>query len=120
MRFLIVAVAVWAAAGCARQKPAEQAEAPLPEGPLRYEIAVGTEGFTPASVRARKGETVTLVFTRTTEETCGTEVLVPSYGLRAALPLHQPVEVAVRADTTGEIVFGCGMDLMLSGKIRVE
>jgi plastocyanin domain-containing protein len=106
--------------GCAREEAARRAEAPLPGGPLRHEIAVGTEGYEPASVPARKGEPVTLVFTRTTEETCGTELVIPSRDVRVPLPLGEPVEVVVRTDEAGEIVFGCGMEMMLKGKIVVQ
>ena len=106
--------------GCSREPAVEQAAAPMPEGPLRYEIAVGTEGFTPASVRARKGEPVTLVFTRVTDATCGNEVVVPSHDIEVKLPLEEPVEITLVPDKSGEITFGCGMDMMLQGKVVVN
>ncbi len=106
--------------GCAGEKPASRTEAPPASGPQRYEIAVGTEGFTPATVRARQGEAVTLVFTRATDETCAMEVVIPAHNVRAALPLHEAVEVTVTPEGSGEIAFGCGMEMMLSGKIVVD
>ena len=104
-------------AGCGGAGNGE--EAGLPAELLRYEITVGTEGFQPDRVRARKGEAVTLVFTRITEETCGNEVVIPSHDVRKPLPLGE-VEVTLVPDASGEIVFGCGMDMMLAGKIVVE
>ena len=113
-----------AAAGCSQeqagtQEASQEAAAPAPEGSVRYEIAVGTEGFTPASVQARQGQPVTLVFTRVTDATCGNEVVVPSHGIEVKLPLEEPVEITLIPDESGEIVFGCGMDMMLQGKVVV-
>jgi len=112
-------IALPLAVGCSREAAVEQAQAPTPEGPLRYEISVGTEGFTPATVQARQGEAVTLAFTRVTDATCANEIVVPSHNIEVKLPLHEPVEITLVPETSGEIMFGCGMDMMLHGKIVV-
>jgi plastocyanin domain-containing protein len=113
------------AAGCSQeqagtQEATQEAAAPVPEGPVRYEIAVDTEGFTPATVQARKGEPVTLVFTRVTHATCGNEVVVPAHDIEVKLPLEEPVEITLIPEESGEITFGCGMDMMLMGKVVVN
>ena len=87
--------------------------------PVRYEIEVGTEGFTPAEVHAHVGQEVTLVFTRITEETCGTEILIPSRGIEEDLPLDEPVEITLVPEEKGEIRYACGMNMLL-GKIVVN
>jgi plastocyanin domain-containing protein len=88
-------------------------------GPARYAIEVGTEGYTPAHVKAKPGQEVVLVFTRTTNETCGTEVVIPSENKTMSLPLNQPVEVHLVAKEKGEIAFHCGMN-MLQGSVEVN
>ncbi len=109
---LFVAVAVTAAivAGCVARAPA---------GPVRYEITVGTSGYTPDRVQARVGQEVVLVFKRVTDQTCGTELVIPSENVRMALPLNQPVEVRITPKQKGEIPFTCGMK-MLQGTIEVD
>jgi plastocyanin domain-containing protein len=108
---LVAAALVTLAAGCGSKAPA---------GPLRYQIAVGSDGYSPARVKARVGEEVVLVFTRTTDQTCGTEVVIPSENDRTvALPLNQPVEVRLTPKEKGEISFTCGMK-MFKGTIQVD
>ena len=105
------AAAVTLAAGCAP---------PAPAGPVRYEIAVGSAGYTPDRVKAKVGQEVVLVFTRTTDQTCGTEVVIPSENDRTVvLPLNQPTEVRVTPKEKGEIGFTCGMK-MFKGTIEVD
>jgi plastocyanin domain-containing protein len=94
--------------------------APAPSGPVRYEIAVGSTGYSPDRVKARVGQEVVLVFTRTTDETCGTEVVIPSENDRTvALPLNQPTEVRLTPTQKGEIAFTCGMK-MFKGTVQVD
>lgn len=105
-----VAVATLAVlAGCASQA----------KGPARYDIAVGTEGYSPSRVKAKAGQEVVLVFTRTTDQTCGTEVVIPSENRTVPLPLNTPVEVKIMPKEKGEIAFTCGMK-MFEGTVEVE
>jgi RND family efflux transporter MFP subunit len=64
--------------------------------PARIEIAVTKAGFVPDRVVVAAGHPTDLVFTRTTNETCATEVLVPSPKVRKALPLNRPVAIRLR------------------------
>ena len=82
-------------------------------------IAVDSSGFNPGTVNAKAGEQLDLVFTRTTEKTCGTEVVIASTGKKYDLPLNEPVAVAFNAEKAGTVGFACGMD-MLKGSIVVE
>ena len=105
----MIAVSALAIVGCAGQS----------KGPARYEIKVSEEGYVPAHVKAHVGQDVVLVFTRTTDATCGTEVIVPSVNDTVPLPLNKPVEVRLVASQKGEISFHCGMK-MLEGSVQVD
>jgi plastocyanin domain-containing protein len=85
------------------------AEAPA-EGPVRHEIEVDARGYHPDRVEARAGEPVTLVFTRTTEEGCGEELVIAAHDVRRELPVGEPVEVTFTPQA-GDVTFACGMDM---------
>ena len=87
--------------------------------PARVPIAVTKEGFVPDRITAAAGAAIDLIFTRTSNETCATEVVVPSLNLRQPLPLNKPVTVRITPTKTGDIAFACGMN-MLRGTIVVR
>src|SRR5947209_4213238 len=68
----------------------------------RIDIEVGKEDYKPSSVSVKANEQITLVFTRTTDETCGTEVKIPSMHIEKPLPLNQPVAITIKPDKAGE------------------
>jgi plastocyanin domain-containing protein len=80
----------------------------------RREIAISVDavGYHPAESHAKGGEQVHLVFTRTTEDGCGTEVVIPSAHVKRELPLNKPVSIDVTMPQTGKLAFACGMDMM--------
>ena len=82
-------------------------------------ILVNEQGYEPASVALRSGVPARLTFVRTTDKTCGTEVVFPSLNVKRALPLNQPVDIAFTPAKSGEIAFACGMN-MLKGVIVVH
>ncbi|MBA2257514.1 MAG: efflux RND transporter periplasmic adaptor subunit [Acidobacteria bacterium] len=82
-------------------------------------VRVGDAGFEPARVEVQKGASVTLEFTRVSDKTCATEIVVPSQQIRRALPLNTPVQVELRASESGEVTFTCGMD-MFKGAVVVR
>jgi len=82
------------------------------------QIAVDESGFNPPSVKVSKGEPARLVFTRTTEKTCATKVVIPSLKISEDLPLNKPVSIDIKPEKSGEIGFACSME-MLKGKIDV-
>lgn len=102
--------AALALTACEKTPPA----GPAPTGATagrRVAIAVGEQGYQPASVTVTAGQPVTLVFTRTSEQGCGTQVVFPTLNLRRDLPLNQPVEVSL-TPSAGAIAFTCGMNMM--------
>jgi plastocyanin domain-containing protein len=112
---LSLLVVLAAPAGCARTAPpAERAES----GAV-VQVTVDGQGFHPDRIPAKVGEPVTLVVTRTTDETCGTEIVVPAMAIDRKLPLNEKVEITLTPQARGEIAFACGMD-MLKGTIVVD
>jgi membrane fusion protein, heavy metal efflux system len=81
-------------------------------------IEVTEKGFEPESVSFKPGLPARLSFVRTTEHTCGTEVVVPSLNIRRQLPLNQQVDIDF-TPSAGTIDFACGM-AMLKGTIVVN
>ena len=122
----VVAMALFtfALAACSQQSQTQEAQTDesaqtTSVAPARYEIEAGSDGYVPAMVHAAVGQEVTLVFTRTTDATCATEVVMPSQNVEVDLPLNEPVEVTFIASEAGEIDFSCGMN-MWKGKIVVN
>ncbi len=103
---LAVLVAALSPAGC-RRAPAEVA------------ISVGVNGFDPWRIDARAGKPLVLVLTRTTDDTCATEIVIPDAGLKVPLPLGKPVRVELTPGKAGKLRFSCAMK-MFQGEIDVR
>ena len=82
-------------------------------------VLVSEKGYEPARVTLHAGTPARITFVRTTDKTCGTEVVFPSLNIRRALPLNQPVVIEVTPRAAGELTFVCGMN-MLRGTVVVE
>lgn len=82
-------------------------------------ILVTEKGYQPANVTLKRGVPARVTFVRTTDRTCGTEVLLPDYKITKALPLNKPVTVAFTPKKTGTFAFTCGMKMM-KGKVVVR
>ena len=81
-------------------------------------VTVSSQGFKPASVSLRANVPAKLTFLRTDDKNCATEVVLPEYGLRRAMPLNRPVTLEF-TPRKGNITFTCGMN-MLSGKVVAQ
>jgi plastocyanin domain-containing protein len=91
------------------------------EGGVRVvELSVTQKGYEPSPVNLKKGEPVKLVVTRTTDQTCATEVVMDGYDINTPLPLNQPVEIAFIPKESGKLVYGCAMGKMISGVFMVD
>ena len=76
----------------------------------RIEIEAGRHRFTPSETRARVGETVMLVFTRTDDDSCLERVVLYVDGDRRIerdLPMRQPVAITLRLDRSGDVGITC-------------
>jgi plastocyanin domain-containing protein len=67
----------------------------------------------------RVGTPARITFVRTTDKTCGTEVVFPSLNIKRALPLNEPVAIEFTPANSGETAFACGMN-MLKGVVVVQ
>src|SRR5262249_10545283 len=72
-------------------------------------VLVTEKGYEPGKLTVRAGQPARVTFVRTTDKTCGTEVVFPSLNIRRPLPLNEPVVIAFTPKTSGEIGFVCGM-----------
>lgn len=114
------------AAGCGKSgdasaAPAQSGQAAPAETAAGriVEVKVTDKGFEPASIEAKKGETISLRFTRSTTSECLKAMAVPSLNIQKDLPLNQPVIVNIPADKEGKVVFQCWM-AMFKGEIVVK
>jgi plastocyanin domain-containing protein len=108
------------AGGCRKQEP-PLGPAGTPQSPRRVELTVSNQGFQPARIRGRPGETLTLVvrYDKSAGE-CGREIVLPAQKVKVTLTEQQPAEIALTLPAQkGEVSFTCGMD-MLRGSIVVE
>jgi plastocyanin domain-containing protein len=105
---LILASALALTAGCQTKKEpkAVQNDAPGADIPVR----VTDNGFEPNRIEVPKGANATLVFTRVSDKTCATEVVIAGNGARLELPLNKPVRIAL-GTVNSTIPFACGEDM---------
>jgi cobalt-zinc-cadmium efflux system membrane fusion protein len=85
----------------------------------RARVLVTEKGYEPASVTLPGGAHAEVTFIRTTDQTCGTEVVFPSLNIRRPLPLNQPVTIDIAVPTSGTVAFQCGMN-MLKGSVIAQ
>jgi peroxiredoxin len=85
----------------------------------RATIIVNSEGYQPANQVLRRGVRARLTFIRKSASGCGTEIVIPAFGISRPLPLNVPVVVTLTPKTTGRIKITCGMD-MFRGSLVVR
>jgi plastocyanin domain-containing protein len=85
----------------------------------KVEMKITEKGFEPQNIRVKSGEPVVLTITRTTDVTCGTEIVIDEYKVNEKLPLNQPVTVTFTPTKAGELRYGCAMKKMVGGVIKV-
>ncbi len=105
LRIAILSATIVALSGCSSGD--ESARSELPEIP----IAVDASGYHPAEASAPGGQRVRLVFTRTTDDGCGQQLVFPALGIRKDLPLDEKVPVEITMPPSGSVRFTCGMDM---------
>jgi plastocyanin len=96
----------------------DAADAPNQPDTQTEKISVTERGYEPATIKVNAGRPTRLIFVRTSDKVCGTEVVFPSMNLKRALPLNQPTDVDFTPSKSGEITFVCDMN-MLKGTIVV-
>lgn len=81
-------------------------------GRTEIKVTVDAVGYHPAEAKAPAGKPVRLTVTRTSEDLCGEELVVPSANVKRMLPLNQPVSIDLTMPASGKLAFMCGMDMM--------
>ncbi|MGE0397620.1 MAG: cupredoxin domain-containing protein [Kofleriaceae bacterium] len=126
MRALVLAALVITLGACSKKEEAAAPKEPMKtasptagtvaaDGVRTIPITAGMEGYVPDTIPGKPGEKLKLVFTRTVEGECLSELKTPD-GTLVPLPMNKPVEVAITVPETGSLTFACGMD-MFQGKI---
>jgi plastocyanin domain-containing protein len=119
---IVLAIALCACKKEAKAPPA--APAPVTTGTIgadgvrKISIEAGNEGYRPDRIAGKPGEKLVLVFTRTVDASCISQLKTPD-GKLVDLPKGTPVEVAVTVPERGEVGFACGMD-MFHGVVIAE
>jgi plastocyanin domain-containing protein len=85
----------------------------------KVEMKITEKGYEPQNLRVKANEPVVLTITRTTDVTCGTEIVIDEYKINEKLPLNQPVTVTFTPTKSGELRYGCAMKKMVGGVIKV-
>lgn len=93
-----------------------------PTVPLANEVSmkVTDKGFEPQDLRVKKGNPVKLTITRVSDASCATEIVIDEYGIKTPLPLNEAVSVTFTPKQSGQLKYGCAMDKMIGGVIRIE
>lgn len=100
--------------------PAGAAEPRMEDGVQVVDVTVGRMGYEPREIALEAGVPARLVFTRTIEGDCPSQVQVPAFGVeKTDLPMNEPVTVEFTPGEAGTFQFVCGMDMM-EGTIVVQ
>ena len=113
----VVALVASMAAGCSKSGAKTEAEPvipPAPAGVQQTKIKVDNKGFSPSEVKLEKGKPASLVFVRTSEETCAKEVVFPELKIEKDLPLNTPVKIDIPTTEARTLTFQCGMAMYKS------
>ena len=82
-------------------------------------VTLSDKGYDPAKLSLRANVPARITFVRTSDKTCGMEVVFPTLDVKRALPLNEPVTIEFTPQKSGEIAFVCGMN-MLRGTVVVQ
>ncbi|HMI89265.1 MAG TPA: cupredoxin domain-containing protein [Polyangiaceae bacterium] len=86
-------------------------------GVQQTKVIVDDKGFTPSHVEVQKGKPASLVFVRTTDDTCAKEVVFPDLKLEKELPLRTAVNIDIPTGDARTLTFQCGMAMYKSAVV---
>jgi plastocyanin domain-containing protein len=76
-------------------------------------------GYEPATIRAKSGQKIKLIFDRQETSSCSEEIVFPDFGIRRFLPAFEQTTIELTPAKPGSYEFTCGMS-MLHGRIIAE
>ncbi len=76
-------------------------------------------GYSPATIRAKAGQPLRLVFDRKDNSSCSEEIVFPDFGIRRFLPTGEKTTIEITPPKAGKYDFMCGMS-MLRGTLIAE
>ena len=98
----------------------EPAEPEMVDGVQVVEIEAGPMGYEPRAIQLQSGVPARLVFTRTVDSECSSQVKIPAFDVPVTdLPLNEPVAVEFTPTESGDFEFVCGMD-MQRGSLLIQ
>jgi len=119
---LVAALAVLSSTGCKGNGNASASTTTSGGGApvaMSVNVEANEKGFTPSSFELKKGAPAMLIFRRTTDATCATQVVFPELKITKDLPLMVPVPIEVPTGEARTLVFQCGMG-MFKGKAVIH
>lgn len=107
--------------GCKSNASAPSSEEPKAAAPMaamgKVSVTVNEDGFSPSAIKAKKGDSLMLEFTRTSDHTCAKSVAFPELNMTKDLPLNTPVAIHVPTDQARTLTFQCGMGMYKSSVV---
>lgn len=76
-------------------------------------------GYEPSTIVLKKGKKTILNLTRTDQNSCLEEIVIPDFKIKKFLPLNESVQIEITPQKEGKFNFSCGMN-MYHGKIIVK
>ena len=93
--------------------PTTATEPRMEDGVQVVDVTVGQMGYEPLRIQLEAGVPARLVFTRTVEGECPSQVQIPAFGIEPVdLPMNEPTAIEFTPDEAGTFQFVCGMDMM--------
>jgi plastocyanin domain-containing protein len=98
----------------------EPAKPDIVDGVQVVAVEAGPMGYDPSAIELTAGVPARLVFTRTVESECSSQVQIPAFDVPVTdLPLNEPVAVEFTPIESGDFEFVCGMD-MQRGSLLIQ
>ena len=97
--------------------------APPASAPAARQVAIRVTdvGFEPREIKVKRGQPVTLAFTRVTDRTCITAIDIPDEGVKNfELPLNKTVALTITPTKKGVEKFHCSAMGMGNGRLVVD
>lgn len=90
-----------------------------PEAPTVIRVVADGKGYTPDTIKIKRGTPSVVEFVLKTNETCARDLVIPDLKVEKRLVVDKPLRVEVPSDEARTYDFECAME-MYTGTIVVE